>query len=44
MRKFLIILGVLAIVVTGALWWLGTQASNGKPDPGEVRIEVEHAL
>ena len=44
MRKFLILLGVLAILVLGAAWWLGGQAENGKPAPGEIRIEVEDVL
>ena len=44
MRKMLIIVAILAVLVFGALWWLGTQASKGKPAPGEVRIEVENAL
>ena len=44
MRKFLILLGLLAILVLGATWWLGGQAEKGKPEPGEVRIEVDNVL
>ena len=44
MRKFLILLGVLVILVLGAVWWLGGQAEKGKPEPGEVRIEVDDVL
>ncbi len=44
MRKFLILLGVLVVLVLGAAWWLGGQAENGKPDSGEVRIEVDDVL
>lgn len=44
MRKFLILLGLLAILVLGAAWWLGGQAEKGKPEPGEIRIEVDNVL
>ena len=44
MRKFLINLAVLAILVLGAAWWLGGQAAKGKPEPGEIRIEVENVI
>ncbi|WP_291078709.1 hypothetical protein [Hyphomonas sp.] len=44
MRKFLILLGLLIILVLGAAWWLGGQAAKGKPEPGEVRIEVDNVL
>lgn len=44
MRKFLILLAILAILVLGAAWWLGGQAEKGKPEPGEIRIEVEDVI
>ncbi|KCZ63506.1 MULTISPECIES: hypothetical protein [Hyphomonas] len=44
MRKFLILLGLLAILVLGVAWWLGGQAEKGKPEPGEIRIEVDDVL
>ena len=44
MRKFLILLGAVAVVVLGGLWWLGTQAEKGKPAPGEIRIEVDNVV
>jgi len=44
MRKFLILLGLLVILVLGVAWWLGGQAEKGKPEPGEIRIEVDNVL
>lgn len=44
MRKFLILLGVVAVVALAGLWWLGTKAEKGKPAPGEIRIEVDDVV
>lgn len=44
MRKFLILFTVLAIVVVGAMWWLGQRAVKNAPPEGEIRIPVEGAL
>ncbi len=44
MRKFLILLGLLAVIGLAGLWWLGTKAEQGKPPPGEIRIEVENVV
>ena len=44
MRRFLILLGLLAVLVIAAMVWLGGLAEKGKPEPGEVRIEVEDVL
>jgi hypothetical protein len=44
MRKFLILFAVLAIVVVGAMWWLGQRAVKNAPPEGEIRIPVEGAL
>jgi len=44
MRKFLILLGVVAVLALAGLWWLGTKAENGKPAGGEIRIEVEDVV
>jgi hypothetical protein len=44
MRKFLILLGVVAVVGLAGLWWLGTKAEQGKPGPGEIRIEVQDVV
>ncbi|MEM6653367.1 MAG: hypothetical protein AAGA72_13155 [Pseudomonadota bacterium] len=44
MRKWLIILLLLVGAVIGALWWLGNSANAHKPEPGEVRMEIEHVL
>lgn len=44
MRKWLIILALILIAVLGALWWLGNSMNDEKPEPGEVRTEIEHVL
>lgn len=44
MRKWLIIIVVLILLVLGAGVWLAGQAENGKPAPGEVRLEIESVL
>lgn len=44
MRKWLIILTILVVAVLGALWWLGNSMQDQKPEPGEVRMEIEHVL
>lgn len=44
MRKWLIILAVIVVAVLGALWWLGNSMQSDKPEPGEVRMEIEHVL
>ena len=44
MRKWLIFLFILVIGVVGALFWLGQSLNSEKPEPGEVRIEVDHVF
>lgn len=44
MKKFLILLLVLAVLIGGAMAWLGSKAELGKPADAEVRIEVENPL
>jgi len=44
MRKFLVLLAIVAVVALAGLWWLGTQAEKAKPGPGEIRIEVEDVV
>lgn len=44
MRKLLIILGVLAVLILGGLWWLGQSLEAEKPEDGEVRMEIENVL
>ena len=41
MKKFLFIVIVILLAVGGAAFWLAGQATSGKPDPGEIRLEVE---
>lgn len=44
MRKWLIFIGVLVVLLLGIGIWLAGQAENGKPEPGEIRLEVEDVL
>lgn len=44
MRKWLILIMVLALAVLSAAWWLAQSAEKSAPPPGEVRIEIENAL
>lgn len=44
MKKFLIGLVVLAVLVLGAIWWLGQQAENAVPEAGEQRMEIENVF
>ena len=44
MRKWLIFIGVLAVLLLGIGVWLSGKAELGKPDPGEIRVEVENVL
>ena len=44
MRKWLILIGVLILGVLAALWWLGQEVETSKPEPGEVRMEIENVF
>ncbi len=44
MRKWLIFIIVIVVLLLGVGFWLAGQAENGKPEPGEVRLEVENVL
>lgn len=44
MRKWLIFILILIAGLLGAGIWLAGQAEKGKPEPGEVRLEIESAL
>ena len=44
MRKWLLIILILALGVVAALWWLGQSLEQSKPQPGEVRTEIEHVF
>lgn len=44
MRKYLILLGVIAVLVVGGMWWLGQQAVKDKPAAGEVRIPIDNVF
>lgn len=41
MRKWLALIIILALALLGAAVWLAGQAEKGKPEPGEVRMEVD---
>lgn len=44
MRKWLILLIILVLALISVAVWLGSKASSGKPEPGEVRQEIENVL
>ncbi len=44
MRKWLILFLILVALVVGVMAWLGSKAQQGKPEPGEVRQEIENVL
>lgn len=44
MRKWLIFIGIVALLVLGTGFWLAGKASDGKPEPGEIRQEIENVL
>lgn len=44
MKKFLIGLAVLAVVILGAIWWLGNKAEQAVPEDGEQRLEIENVF
>ncbi|MEM9937382.1 MAG: hypothetical protein AAFZ91_02810 [Pseudomonadota bacterium] len=44
MKKWLIILALLAVAILGTLWWLGQSLNEHKPADGEVRMEIEHVF
>lgn len=44
MKKYLIGLAVLAVVVLGAIWWLGMKAEQAVPEATETRLEIENVF
>lgn len=44
MKKFLIGIAVLAALILGVVWWLGTQAENAVPEAGEQRLEIDNVF
>ncbi|MEO1101518.1 MAG: hypothetical protein AAFW65_06680 [Pseudomonadota bacterium] len=44
MRKWLILIVILALAVLGVAFWLGQGVNDYAPEEGEVRIEIEEAL
>ncbi|MEO0466033.1 MAG: hypothetical protein AAF216_05785 [Pseudomonadota bacterium] len=41
MRKWLVILILLLLALGAIAFWLADKGQTAKPEPGEVRIEVE---
>ena len=44
MKKFLFFLLIIVLALGGTALWLAGQATSGKPEAGEIRIEVEDVL
>lgn len=44
MRKWLVFIAVLLVGLVAIGIWLAGQAENGKPETGEVRLEIENVL
>jgi len=44
MRKWLILIGIIVIILGIISFWLASKANDGRPEAGEVRIEVENIL
>ena len=44
MRKWLILIVILVVLLLGIGVWLAGKAESGKPEPGEVRLEIENVL
>ena len=44
MRKWLIFIAILLVGLIAIGVWLAGKAENGKPEPGEVRVEIENVL
>lgn len=44
MKKWLILIGVLILGVLAVFWWLGKEVETSKPEPGEVRMEIENVF
>ncbi|MEM9667597.1 MAG: hypothetical protein AAF950_01625 [Pseudomonadota bacterium] len=44
MRKWLIIIGALVLILLGIGVWLAGKATEGKPEPGEIRQEIENVF
>ena len=44
MRKWLIFIGILAVALLGIGLWLASKATEGKPEPGEIRQEIENVF
>lgn len=44
MRKWLILILLIALAIFGVLWWLGNSYDAQRPDAGEVRMEIDHVF
>ena len=41
MRKWLALILILLVALLGIAFWLAGEADKGKPEPGEVRMEID---
>ncbi len=44
MRKWLVLIGIIALILAGICVWLASKANDGRPEAGEVRIEIDTVL
>ncbi|MGC6499218.1 MAG: hypothetical protein ACON4C_03425 [Henriciella sp.] len=44
MRKWLMLLVILAISAGGVLWWLGQTYDAQRPADMEMRLEIDHVF
>lgn len=44
MRKWLIIILGLILILFGISLWLASKATDGRPEPGEVRQEIQNVF
>ncbi len=44
MRKWLILIGILALILAGICVWLAGKASDGRPEAGEVILDIDSVL
>ncbi|MEO9971628.1 MAG: hypothetical protein ABJG15_17665 [Hyphomonadaceae bacterium] len=44
MRKWLTLIGIIVVILGAISFWLASKAADGRPEPGEVRLQIEDAI